>query len=70
MAKYGGDCICPQCPSYTTCARVRSQRIFCVAGKSPTNCIRSERGCLCPECEVSRILDMSERYYCIYGDDH
>ncbi|MFP4546458.1 MAG: DUF2769 domain-containing protein, partial [Methanomassiliicoccales archaeon] len=30
------QCLCPSCPSYNRCARFRSQKVFCVKGKSPT----------------------------------
>jgi len=65
MARYGPECVCPKCPSYTTCAKVRSQRIFCLTGKSPSNCIRMERGCVCPNCPVSSALEKGDRYYCM-----
>ena len=58
------DCICLNCSSYTVCAKMRFQSFFCVNGKSPTNCIRTERGCICSECSVGKELGKEHEYYC------
>ncbi len=66
MMKYGPNCICPKCPSYNKCAQFRSQRSFCIAGKSPSDCIKNEKGCVCGDCPVGQELGKKEQYYCRY----
>ena len=66
IAKHGSECVCPKCPSFTICAKMRWQSIFCLSGKSPTDCIRVERGCLCLECAVASALGKDKQYYCMY----
>lgn len=61
------DCICPpSCPSYTVCAKIRSQRFYCMKGKSPTGCIHDELGCVCQDCDVGKELGKGAIYYCRY----
>ena len=44
-------CICPDCPTYTECARANSELVFCLEGKSPT-CITKAVKCICADCPV------------------
>ncbi|MFP4171052.1 MAG: DUF2769 domain-containing protein [Methanomassiliicoccales archaeon] len=67
VGKYMEQCICPTCPSYNRCARFRSQKVFCVKGKSPTDCIKERKGCKCGECPVGKELGLLGEYFCIDG---
>ena len=64
-SEYMDICHCPKCPSYTRCVLLRSQKVFCLRGKCPTNCIGEKRGCVCDGCPVAHELDPKESYYCI-----
>jgi hypothetical protein len=62
-------CLCTRkCPSYSVCAKIREQRFFCMKGKSPTNCVHDEVGCICPECPVGNELGKTRVYYCRYDE--
>jgi hypothetical protein len=59
-------CICEPCPSYTECMRAGTELLFCVVGKSP-DCIFEKKGCACPRCPVTPLLNLKKAYYCIRG---
>ncbi|MDI6882232.1 MAG: DUF2769 domain-containing protein [Methanothermobacter sp.] len=59
------DCACPSCPSYKECG----ERLFCILGES--ECIKDEKGCLCPTCLVASTLGIgiSKNFYCTRGSE-
>lgn len=63
-----GRCVCPDCRTYTDCARSKSEFLFCLEGKSP-DCITKGVECICPTCPVEVEYDMKNMYYCIEGSE-
>jgi hypothetical protein len=62
----GKLCICPGCPTHTTCAKNNKELLFCTMGKS-FMCISAEKGCLCPTCPVHANTGMKHKSYCTRG---
>lgn len=56
------NCICKGCPSYVEC---NEKAGFCLAGKS--TCIKEKKGCVCPECPVTKKMNLKWGYYCTDG---
>ena len=68
-------CICMDCPSYTMGCKIRSipenlfklaedlekvdhyEKMFCAFSKS--ECIKEDKGCICPECEIHKMYDLN-----------
>lgn len=61
-------CICPKCPTYTSCSLNEQEKFFCATGKS-FMCISFEKGCICPDCQVKKDLGLKYNYYCSRGDE-
>ncbi len=61
-------CICPGCPTYTSCAKNADERLFCSTGKS-FMCISEEKSCLCPTCPVHEKMGLKYQFYCIRGSE-
>jgi hypothetical protein len=61
-------CRCPGCPSYTLCAGVSSERVFCATGRSFV-CIGEDNGCICPDCPVTPEYGMKNMKYCLRGSE-
>ncbi len=77
-------CKCLACPSYEFACKVESmpsnvllligdmdkkvhaEKLFCAYEKS--ECIKEERGCLCPSCEVQEKYGLDKLYYCLVND--
>lgn len=57
-----GNCICKKCPSYVEC---NEKAGFCLIGKS--NCIKEKKGCICPDCPVTKKMNLKWGYYCTDG---
>jgi len=55
-------CICTKCPSYVECSEKAG---FCLAGKS--TCIKEKKGCICPDCPVTKKMGLKWGYYCTEG---
>lgn len=62
------ECTCPECPTYTDCARDAQELIYCVVGKSPA-CITEDLGCICPGCPVASELGLVHLTFCIEGSE-
>jgi len=60
MEKYKGMCICPKCPTHTTCAKDAKERVFCLVGKS-FMCISEQKACICPTCPLTPELGLKNR---------
>lgn len=58
-------CICANCPSYNECMKQGMEGLYCARGK--TECDLKRRGCVCPQCPVSREYLLFGGYYCIIG---
>ena len=54
---------CGECPSYTGTGEARL--VFCATGMS--NIIQEERGCLCPNCPVTKMMSLRWKFYCTRG---
>jgi hypothetical protein len=67
--KNGGICTCPDCPTYTDCARRDDERLYCVSGASPGKCIDTMQGCICPDCPMTDMLELQNTYYCMHGSE-
>ncbi len=61
-------CICPDCPTYTPCAKDADERLYCTGGKSP-HCITESLGCICPTCPVTDMLELQNIEFCVLGSD-
>ena len=56
-------CICTKCPSYQ--ASEEKEIVFCTIGKSEK--IQEEKGCLCLECPLQKMMAARWDYYCVKG---
>jgi len=54
---------CGECPSYTGTGE--TELVFCSTGSSAI--IRVEKGCLCPNCPVTRMMSLRWEFYCTRG---
>ncbi len=61
-------CICPDCPTYTDCAKKADERLFCWFGGSK-NCISKEIDCLCPSCPVASEMGLKHDFFCTRGSE-
>ena len=59
-------CVCRMCPSYFDCGEPLA---FCLAESGKSQCITTERGCMCPGCPVQTEMRLKHDYYCIYGPE-
>jgi hypothetical protein len=66
MDKYKGVCICPKCPTHTTCAKKAQEILFCITGKS-FMCISEDKGCNCPTCPVTPEFGLKNKSFCMKG---
>ncbi|HIH04533.1 MAG TPA: DUF2769 domain-containing protein [Methanoregulaceae archaeon] len=62
------ECICPECPTYTPCARDAQELLYCVAGRSP-RCITEDLGCICPTCPVADRIGLEHLTFCLLGSE-
>lgn len=56
------NCICATCPSWVECGEKGG---FCLVGVS--ECIKQKRGCVCPDCPVTKKMGLKWGYYCTDG---
>jgi len=68
LNELGGECACPDCPTYNVCAGEAGERLYCFLGRSG-NCTKDELGCNCPDCPVAVRADLVNTYYCITGSE-
>lgn len=68
MKTLEGMCTCPLCPTYTECARTKSELLYCFEGKSPS-CITKPVKCICPTCPVEVDYAIKNMFYCIEGSE-
>ncbi len=61
-----GVCMCPKCPTYTGCAKNAQELLFCMKGKS-FMCITHDKGCLCPDCPVTKEYGLKNKSFCMKG---
>ncbi len=61
-------CICPTCPTHTTCAKNANELLFCWNGKS-FMCIDREKGCYCPNCPVVPEIGLRHKNFCTRGSE-
>jgi hypothetical protein len=55
-------CVCPECPTYTTCMNDKNEYLFCSRGIS--ECDIKKKGCNCPTCPVWRDYGLNDFFYC------
>jgi len=62
-------CVCPTCLSYKNCSKDerRKELGFCFPTIGKSKCITKEKGCLCPSCPVTKMMDLKHNYYCTRG---
>jgi len=58
-------CGCEPCPSYNSCMRGGSQKLFC--GKDKSSCEVPQSGCICMNCVVRKENHLNSGYYCLSG---
>jgi hypothetical protein len=63
-----GKCICPDCPTYTDCAKKAQERLFCIYGMSFV-CIIQEVDCICPSCPVAEDMGLLSNFFCTRGGE-
>ncbi|MEN6610635.1 MAG: DUF2769 domain-containing protein [Methanoregulaceae archaeon] len=68
MRKAREMCTCPTCPTYDRCAKNAKEMLFCATGKS-FMCISDEKGCICPDCPVSKDFGLKYDYFCTKGSE-
>jgi hypothetical protein len=68
VEKLKGMCLCPGCPTFTTCMREKHERLYCALGKSACT-VTSRNGCLCPSCPVTSKMGLTMMYYCADGSE-
>lgn len=56
------NCTCKKCPSYVECDEDIG---YCLTGKS--KCIKEKKGCICPDCPVTKKMNLKWGYYCLQG---
>ncbi len=61
-----GMCICPDCPTYTDCAKNAHESLFCIQGMSFV-CILKEVDCICPSCPVAADMGLLSNFFCTRG---
>lgn len=62
------QCICSDCPTYTSCSLNEQENFFCGIGKS-FMCISYEKECICQKCQVKKDLGLKYKFYCSRGDE-
>ena len=69
IEEFKKSCVCPDCPTYTDCARENMEALYCVLGK--TSCETQNKGCLCPACPLAQSLEVGveRNTYCINGSE-
>jgi len=68
MGNFQKICICPDCPTYTGCAKNARESLFCAVGKSFV-CISKEEDCICPDCPITGQIGLKNRFYCTKGTE-
>jgi Protein of unknown function (DUF2769) len=63
------QCICPDCPTYTDCAKQRGESFFCALNAGRSDCITEENWCICETCPVTERIGLTKIYYCIKGNE-
>jgi len=58
-------CMCPVCPSYTTCMRSASELLYC--GRQKSSCFVGTIKCICGSCPVWSAYGLTGQYYCMTG---
>jgi len=61
-------CICPQCPTYTSCSINEKELGFCLLGQS-FQCISFDKGCICNTCPVHKECGFTHKKFCLHGDE-
>ena len=64
--KARGACICITCPSYFNCGE---KIAYCMPQAAKSQCIKTERGCVCPGCPVWQQMGFQSDYYCTQGNE-
>ena len=62
-----GECICPKCPTYTNCAKDAKEADFLFEREKSFMCITNEKGCICPDCPVTKEYGLKNKFFCMKG---
>jgi len=70
MGDLGKMCICGTCPTYnaTPCAKNAGEGLFCAHGTS-FHCISQNKGCVCPNCPVTKAIGLKYNAFCLMGSE-
>lgn len=60
-------CNCPNCPTYTECAKNAKEGLFCAMGQS--FCNTENKGCICATCPVHKQLELKYQAFCLMGSE-
>jgi len=60
-------CLCPNCPSYSNCARKIKEYLYCAQAVGNSKCLLQMNGCICAECPLRKEKGIKFGYYCVYG---
>jgi hypothetical protein len=52
-----GKCICPVCPTYSSCMGDAAEKLYCAAGKSGCELVKDE--CICETCPVDKEFQLT-----------
>ncbi len=63
-----GKCICPECPTYTSCTGEAKELLYCLNGQS-FHCITEDLGCVCPACPLADELGLMNLTFCLLGSE-
>jgi len=70
LGEHRGLCICPNCPTYTDCAKQKRELFFCSIGSARSAYIKEEKWCICESCPVTQLEGLTNIYYCIKGNEN
>ena len=59
-------CTCPDCPSWVECGEKGG---FCFQTIGKSDCIETEKGCICGACPVKEKMRLRHVYFCTRGSE-
>ena len=64
-------CTCKRCPSYKDCAAEggSTELGFCFPDVGKSSCIGEEKGCICPQCPVTPMMQLANTFFCTRGSE-
>jgi hypothetical protein len=69
LAESRNKCICPECSTYSDCAKWGAESLYCLVGRS-RECAVSEVSCVCNDCPLAKELGMRfTHFFCTLGSE-